>query len=266
MKKYIYKIKLVIITAFVLTSCAVDDDATVTTFAGNIEASFSARVYRTTATATSYDLVVNLSSALTNSAQLDYTLDGTTLVARGDQDSNTITITVDMSGRTFRTVSLTRIIMFYASAQNTNMTVSATNNTATIVRGDDTIAQMTWGNTTDIDLLLTAAPAPTAPYVDDPATTIDLSLSVNPVETVILPATSADGDYSVSIVPFAAFTTPIQFSLSVFAGTTAYSFTGTVASGEAATGGFFSPISYSTVVEFARITKSGTTYTVVNQL
>lgn len=266
MKKYIYKAKLIIIAALVLTSCAVDDDDPVLNPVGNIEASFGSRVYRAATSATSYDLTVDLSTILPNSAQVDFTFDdGTTGVARGDQGSNFITITVDMSANLFRTVTLTDIIMFYASAQNTTITVSGTNSVATIVKGDDTIAQMTWGNTTDIDLLLTAAPAPAAPYELGP-TTIDVSLLVVPEETVVLPATMPDGDYAVSIVPYDAFSTPIEFTLVVIAGNTANTFTGTVNSGTAATGGFFTPITYTTVVEFARISKSGSDYTVTNQL
>lgn len=266
MKKYIYKVKLVIIAALVLTSCAVDDDDPTVNVIGNIEASLPSALVRIGASDASYDLTVNLSSALPTSAQVDYTLDGTALVARGNQGSNTITITVDMSGSLFRTVSLTDIIMFYASAQNLNVTVSETNKTTTIVRGTDNFAVLTWGNTTDIDLLLTTSPAPAAPYTNDPATTIDLSLLVVPQEIVTLPPTLPDGAYAVSIVPFAAFNTPIDFNLTVIAGNAAHNLTGTVDSGLAAGGGFFSPIVYNTVVEFATITKAGSNYTVVNQL
>jgi hypothetical protein len=266
MKKYIYKIKLVVVAVLVLSSCAVDDDPAITNPVGNIEASLPSALVRIDPAATSHDLEVSLTSALPTSAQVDYNLDGVSLVARGDQGSNTITITVDMSASLFRTVSLTDIIMFYASAQNINVTVSETNNTTTIVRGTDNFAVLTWGNNTDIDLLLTTSPAPAAPYTDNPATTIDLSLLVVPQEIVTLPPTLPDGAYAVSIVPFAAFSTPIDFNLTVIAGDAAHNLTGTVDSGLAAGGGFFAPIVYNTVVEFATITKSGGSYTVVNQL
>ncbi|MFY0604522.1 MAG: hypothetical protein JXQ93_11260 [Flavobacteriaceae bacterium] len=266
MKKYIYKVKLIIVAALVLTSCAVDDDDPTINPIGNIEASLNSPLIRIGATDATYDLTVSLSNALPTSAQVDYTLDGVDLVARGDQGNNFITITVDMSTSLFRTVSLKDIIMFYASAQNLTVTVSETNYTSTIVRGNDDFAVMTWGNNVDIDLLMTAAPAPNPPFDTAAPTTpiVGLSILVVPEEVIIFPGGLADGDYSLSIVPYAAFNTPIEFTLTVVGGTSASTITGTVDSGLAA-GGFFN-IVYNTIVEFGRVTKSGTEYTVVNQI
>lgn len=266
MKKYIYKIKLVIVAALVLTSCAVDDDDPVRNPVGSIEASLANSVVRIGATDTSYDLTVNLTGVLPTSAQLDYKLDGVDLVVQGNQGSSSITITVDMSSSLFRTVRLEDIIMFYASAQNYNVTVSSTNNSTTIVKGNDDFAVMTWGNNVDIDLLMTAAPAPTPPFdTAAPSTPIvGLSILVVPEEVITFPATLADGDYALSIVPFSAFNTPIEFTLTVVQGTAASTIVGTVDSGLGA-GGFFNII-YNTIVEFGRLNISGSSHTLTNQL
>jgi len=266
MKKYIYKIQLVIIAALVLTSCAVDDDDPVTNAVSVIEASLTSPVVRIAPGDTSYDLTVNLSATLPRSAQLDYTLDGVDLVVQGNQGSNTISITVDMSASLFRTVSLQDIIMFYASAQDYNMTVSSTNNSTTIVKGTDNFAVLTWGNNTDIDLLMTAAPAPTPPFDTAAPTTpiVGLSILVVPEEVITFPATLPDGEYALSVVPFAAFNTPIEFTLTVVMGTSASTIVGTVDSGLGA-GGFFNII-YNTIEEFGRLTVSGDSFTLVNQL
>lgn len=266
MKKYIYKIKLVIVAALVLTSCAVDDDDPVTNPVTTIEASLANSVVRIAPGDNSYDLTVDLSGTLPRSAQLDYTLDGVDLVVQGNQGSNTITITVDMSTSLFRTVSIQDIIMFYAAAQDYNVTVSSTNNSTTIVKGTDNFAVMTWGNGTDIDLLMTAAPAPAPPFDNAAPSTpiLGLSILVVPEEVITFPATLPDGEYALSVVPFDAFNTPIEFTLTVVMGTSASTIVGTVDSGLGA-GGFFN-IVYNTVVEFGRLTVTGDTFTLVNQL
>lgn len=270
MKNYIYKIQLVIIAILTLNSCTVDNDDPVMNSIGNIEASFTSRVYRAPANATSYDLEVNVSSILPKSAQIDFSFDdGLTGVARGNQGSNTIVISVDMSAHTFRTIRLIDIILLYASAHNTEIKVSEINNVATIVKGDDTIALLSWNTTNDIDLILTEAPAPSAPYSALNPGTIDYSISVTPGESVVLPATVQDGHYAISIVPWDTLTGPVDFTMEVFAGTEAYLFTATLNSGGPGQFGLL----YNTVDEFVRVSKetvSGTppvvNYTVTNQL
>ena len=268
--KNIYKI-LLLVVVITFGSCAVNDDDPVTAPNINtISASLANRVERIAAADNSFDLTVSFSEAVNQRARITYTLDGAEMTVDANAGSSQATIRIDMSNDTFRTIVITKMQMLYANEESVETMVSVANNTTTVVKGDDVIAQMTWSDGTDIDLVLTNAPAPASPYTLTLASQIDVSLSVGPLETVVLPGNMPDGDYSVSIIPYQAFNNPIEFTLQVFAGSQAFSFTGTVDSGQAATGGFFSPLVYNTVVEFAKITKTTngglTSYAVVNQL
>ena len=107
-----------------------------------------------------------------------------------------------------------------------------------------------------------------APYEIPNATVVDYSINLGPLESFTLPSFEAEGDYSISIVPYQGFTAPIECNLIIVAGDMAYDFTGSVASGQGASGGF--SIVYNTVDEFAACVKIGTgatsTYTAVNKL
>ena len=228
--KNIYKIKLFLITLFVFSSCAIDNDDPVRNIEANIEASFASNEYSIDAAATSYDLTVELSTILPKSAQVDYTFeDGTTAVARGEQGANTITISVDMSNHIFRVITLTDIILFYASAQNTTITVSDTNNIATILKGG-TIAPTIVTTVGDLTFNFTWAGAGNdldCRILDYPATTIfDTGYSTTPGESVTLLEGVSDGFYTLTVRPWTVVSSSIDYNIDIVVPTETSSYTG----------------------------------------
>ena len=271
--KNIYKIKLILLALVVFSSCAVNDDDPVKNLVSKTVLSLDTDFERASSGSTNYNLVVNVNGDLPYSSRLTYTLDGEEMFVDVDARSETASIPVDMSGVAVRVVTITKIATLYASAAGFDVSVSDTNNKTIIAGADignngDMYAQMTWNSGADIDLILTRGTAPQAPYEIPNATVVDFSINVGPLEFFTLPSYEAEGDYSISIVPYSGFTAPIEHNLIIVAGNMAYDFTGSVSSGEGA-GGFFT-IVYNTVEEFAACVKIGTgsasTYTAVNKL
>ncbi len=259
----------------VFSSCSVNDDEPVTNLIATTTVSLDNAMERTVTGATSYNLLATVTGTLPHTSRLTYTVDGVEMYVDGNANASTITIPVDMSS-VVRVVKLVSITTLYASAEGYQVNVSSTNNTTAVVDGGtgvggDMFVQLNWDTGADIDLMMTASPAPTAPFLPSPTNIVAYSGSVTQGESFTVPAATAAGDYSVSIIPWDTFNSPINFTLLVVEGTNAYNFTGTVDSAAVGgSGGFFSPLTYGTVVEFVMATKTGTgaasTYTVVNKL
>lgn len=273
--KNIYKIKLFLIAVLVFSSCAVDDDAPIKSIINTTEVSLDTKMERTSATATSFDLTVKVNGTLPHTSRLTYTLDGTEMFVDGNQNASTITIPVDMSTSLVRTVVLKSITTLYASAEGYVVNVSDTNNTTAVVKGNtgdngDMYVQLTWDTGADIDLAMTAAPAPVAPFFPTASNIVNYSGSITPGESFTVSGAIAAGDYSILIMPWDTFSSPVNFNLLTVAGNEVNNFSGTVDSAPVGGSGGFGPLTYGTVVEFSTATKSGTgtgsTYTLVNKL
>jgi len=277
--KNIYKIKLILLALVVFSSCAVNDDDPVQNLVSKTVLSLDTAFER--ASSDSYDLVVNVDGDLPYSSRLTYTLDGEEMFVDIDARSETAIIPVDMSGVAVRVVTITKIATLYASAAGYDVSVSGSNNKTIIAgadvgNGGDMYAQMTWNSGVDLDMILTRDAPPQAPYhaIPDPIV-VDFSGyygpfgNYGPLESVTLPSFEAEGDYSISIVPYEGFTAPIECNLIIVAGDMAYDFTGSVANRDGASVGLFGTF-YNTVDEFAACVKIGTgaasTYTAVNKL
>ena len=273
--KNIYKIKLFLITLLVFSSCAINDDEPVTNLIATTTVSLDNAMERTTPGATSYDLVANVTGTIPHTSRLTYTVDGVEMYVDGNPNATTITIPVEMTN-VVRVVKLVSITSLYSTAEGYQVNVSDSNNTTAVVDGGtgtngDMFVQLNWDTGADIDLMMTEAPAPTAPFLPTPANIVSYSGSITQGESFTVPAATAAGDYSISIIPWDTFSSPINFTLLVVEGNNAYNFTGTVDSAAVGgSGGFFTPLTYGTVVEFVMATKAGTgaasTYTLVNKL
>ena len=274
--KKLYKIKLFLITLLVFTSCAVNDDEPVTNLVATTTVSLDNMMERTTPGATSYNLEATVTGTLPHTSRLTYTIDGMEMYVDGAPGAAKIIIPVDMSTSVVRTVKLKSITTLYASAEGYQVNVSDANNTTAIVEGNtgadgDMFVQLNWDTDNDIDLMMTDAPAPAAPFSPSATNTVAYSGSITQGESFVVSSGSAAGDYSISIIPWDTFNTPINFTLLAVAGNNVYNFNGTVDSAAVGgSGGFFTPLSYGTVVEFATVTKTDTgmasTYTLVNKL
>lgn len=264
--KYIYKLSIIIFSLVLVTSCALDDDPALSAIATNkLEAATAITFERIPASQTEYTVVVNLVPAASQFTRLYYTLDGEDLSVDINEGTQRVEIPVDMSVEDVRVVRLSSLSAINSSQENINPVISEEKGQTVIVKGDETIIRMTWSDGTDIDLLLTAGGAPAAPYELSAATAIDASLNIGPLEEVRLPGNAADGNYTASIIPFEGFNSSITFNLEVYADD-AYNLTGSLDSGLPASGGFFAPLIYETVVDFATIAKSGSSFTVTNNL
>ena len=274
--KNIYKIKLFLITLLVFSSCAINDDEPVTNIVATTTVSLDNMMERTTPGASSYDLQATVTGTLPHTSRLTYTIDGTEMYVDGAPGATTITIPVDMSTSVVRTVQLKSITTLYASAEGYEVNVSNSNNTTAVVEGStgangDMFVQLNWDTDDDIDLMMTNAPAPAAPFTPTAANIVGYSGSVTQGESFVVSSGQAAGDYSISIIPWDTFNSPVNFTLLAVAGNNVYNFNGTVDSAAVGgSGGFFTPLTYGTVVEFAAVTKTDTgmasTYTLVNKL
>jgi len=81
---------------------------------------------------------------------------------------------------------------------------------------------------------------------------------------------SLHGAYAVSIIPYEVFSSTINFDFLIVDSVAEYNFQGAAENGLAATGGFFSPLTYNTVIEAVSIVKTGfgssSTYVIENKL
>lgn len=251
---------LVLICTFLMSSCAVDDDASIQQSSNvNLEIGFASELTRFDTGTTVVSVPVDVSRAIPQLARITYTLDGTEFTQDVNSGTSNPSIEVDMTGFTNRTLTITGFQMLYAQAELYRTSVSA-NDTTVLVLGEDVIIQISWETTDDIDLALTSG-SPDVPLLSNNTSLIDLSAGTTQLETVELLSTAADGDYVTSIVPFGAFNTPVEVTTTIFADVV-HTFTTTIDQADAAGGGFFTPIEYATVVEVAQITKSGGNFTV----
>ena len=259
--KNIYKIKFLLIALVVFTSCAIDNDDPVTSFASKTEFSLNSTLERTTSDI--YNLSVDVAGNLPYTARLTYTLDGEEMFVDVDANSTTGIIPVDMSSSDVRIVTLTKITALYATAAGIEASISEVNNTTAIAAADvgtngDMFVQLNWDSAEDIDLIMTTA-SPTAPFSPTATNVFGFGGSTTQGESFNVDGDIPAGDYSIVIAPWDTFTTPINFTLLAIVGSNVYNYSGTVNSAAVGgSGGLFSPLSYGTIVEFATCTKTGT--------
>jgi hypothetical protein len=252
--KKILKINFVImlVSFLALTSCNVDDDAGIIAAASPtaIELSVPNSFIRVPSGSTIVNVSLGLSQIVSQLSQVTYSVDGVETVKQINTGTTVVNIDVDMTGVISREVKITDFKMLYEGTEN--FTTTITDDSMFIVNGDDIIVQTTWSSGQDIDLALTEG-APSTPLTSSSAQLVDLSLTVSDTETVILPPTAADGEYTASIVPYEGFNTPIEFTTLVIADNVT-TFTTTLNEGLAASG--FFTISYPTVVPIVTINKT----------
>lgn len=164
---------------------------------------------------------------------------------------------------------MTDIVSLYASAEDYDVSLSS-DSTTRIVKMDegDLYVQMTWDTTDDLDIMLNAAPAPTAPFIPSPSNVLNYSINTTPLEFFIISKDETPGDYVVSIDPYEEFSSTINIDFLIVDSVAEYNFQGAVENGLAASAGFF--LIYNTVIEAVSIVKTGfgssSTYVIENKL
>jgi hypothetical protein len=222
--KHIYKISIILLSIFTFIGCSVDDDDAINVLPQkSITASFDNQsdIIFISATATSYDLVVNISEELPSYSSIEYSLDGgDATITSGSTGDNSITITLDFDpSDSYHQIDLSDFIVVNSQARRFTPSLVG-NSTVKVMRDNAILATMTWDSGADLDLDLDVM----TPAWGWAFQTLDASAGSGNIETVS--ANLDDGNYALWIWANGATNESYTFTVTTIDGTE--TFTGIV--------------------------------------
>jgi hypothetical protein len=222
--KHIYKISIIVLSIFTFIGCSVDDDDAINVLPQkSITASFDNQsdIIFISATATSYDLVVNISEELPSYSSIEYSLDGgDATITSGSTGDNSITITLDFDpSDSYHQIDLSDFIVVNSQARRFTPSLVG-NSTVKVMRDNAILATMTWDSGADLDLDLDVM----TPAWGWAFQTLDASAGSGNIETVS--ANLDDGNYALWIWANGATNESYTFTVTTIDGTE--TFTGIV--------------------------------------
>jgi len=222
--KHIYKISIIVLSIFTFIGCSVDDDDAINVLPQkSITASFDNQsdIIFISATATSYDLVVNISEELPSYSSIEYSLDGgDATITSGSTGDNSITITLDFDpSDSYHQIDLSDFIVVNSQARRFTPSLVG-NSTVKVMRDNAILATMTWDSGADLDLDLDVM----TPAWGWAFQTLDASGGSGNIETVS--ANLDDGNYALWIWANGATNESYTFTVTTIDGTE--TFTGIV--------------------------------------
>jgi hypothetical protein len=154
--KHIYKISIIVLSIFTFIGCSVDDDDAINVLPQkSITASLDNQsdIIFISATATSYDLVVNFSEELPSYSSIEYSLDGgDTTITSGSTGDNSVTISIDFDpSDSYHQIDLSDFIMVNSQARRFTPSLVG-NSTVKVMRENAILATMTWDSGANLDL------------------------------------------------------------------------------------------------------------------
>jgi len=222
--KHIYKISIIVLSIFTFIGCSVDDDDAINVLPQkSITASLDNQsdIIFISATATSYDLVVNFSEELPSYSSIEYSLDGgDTTITSGSTGDNSVTISIDFDpSNSYHQIDLSDFIMVNSQARRFTPSLVG-NSTVKVMRENAILATMTWDSGANLDLDLDVMTAAWGwAFI-----TLDASAGSGNIETVS--ANLQDGNYALWIWANAGSNESYTFTVTTIDGTE--TFTGIV--------------------------------------
>ena len=222
--KHIYKISIIVLSIFTFIGCSVDDDDAINVLPQkSITASFDNQsdIIFISATATSYDLVVNISEELPSYSSIEYSLDGgDATITSGSTGDNSVTISIDFDpSDSYHQIDLSDFIVVNSQARRFTTSLVG-NSTVKVMRENAILATMTWDSGADLDLDLDVM----TPAWGWAFQTLDASGGSGNIETVS--ANLDDGNYALWIWANGATNESYTFTVTTIDGTE--TFTGIV--------------------------------------
>ena len=222
--KHIYKISIIVLSIFTFIGCSVDDDDAINVLPQkSITASLDNQsdIIFISSTATSYDLVVNISEELPSYSSIEYSLDGgDATITSGSTGDNSITITLDFDpSDSYHQIDLSDFIVVNSQARRFTPSLVG-NSTVKVMRDNAILATMTWDSGADLDLDLDVM----TPAWGWAFQTLDASGGSGNIETVS--ANLDDGNYALWIWANGATNESYTFTVTTIDGTE--TFTGIV--------------------------------------